>query len=134
MSISDPIANMLTKIRNASNARHEKVDIPSSKLKVEIIKIFKNEGFIKNFKLVDDKKQGLIRIFLKYQNDQLRTPVITNIKRVSKPGLRQYSGNTELPRIYNGMGTVVVSTSKGVLTDKKAREQSVGGEILCYIW
>ena len=125
---------MLTKIRNASNARHEKVDVPSSKLKVEIIKIFKNEGFIKNFKLVDDKRQGLIRIFLKYQNDQQKTPVITNIKRVSKPGLRQYSSTAELPRIYNGMGTVVVSTSRGVLTDKKAREQSVGGEILCYIW
>lgn len=134
MSVSDPIANMLTKIRNASNARHEKVDIPSSKLKVEIIKIFKNEGFIKNFKLVDDKKQGIIRIFLKYQNDQEKTPVISNIKRISTPGLRKYSNTSELPRIYNGMGTVVVSTSKGVITDKKAREQNVGGEIVCYIW
>lgn len=134
MSISDPIANMLTKIRNASSARHEKVEVPGSKLKVEIIKIFKNEGFIKNFKLVDDKKQGLIRIFLKYQNDQRKTPVITNIERVSRPGLRQYSGNAALPRIFNGMGTVVVSTSKGVLTDRKAREQGIGGEVLCYIW
>jgi len=134
LSISDPIANMLTKIRNASSARHEKVEVPGSKLKVEIIKIFKNEGFIKNFKLVDDKKQGLIRIFLKYQNDQRKTPVITNIERVSRPGLRQYSGNAALPRIFNGMGTVVVSTSKGVLTDRKAREQGIGGEVLCYIW
>jgi len=125
---------MLTKIRNASSARHEKVEVPGSKLKVEIIKIFKNEGFIKNFKLVDDKKQGLIRIFLKYQNDQRKTPVITNIERVSRPGLRQYSGNAALPRIFNGMGTVVVSTSKGVLTDRKAREQGIGGEVLCYIW
>lgn len=134
MSISDPIANMLAKIKNASMARHEKVDIPSSKLKVEIVKIFKNEGFVKNFKLVDNSKQGLIRIFLKYQADQKKTPVIQGIDRISKPGLRKYVGAGEVPRIYNGMGTVVVSTSKGVLTDRKAREKNVGGEVICCIW
>ncbi len=125
---------MLTKVRNASNARHEKVDIPGSKMKIEIIKIFKNEGFIKNFKLLEDKKQGIIRIFLKYEADQEKTPVIRGITRVSKPGLRKYTGKAEMPRLFNGMGTVVVSTSKGVLTDRKAREQGVGGELVCYIW
>jgi len=125
---------MLTKVRNASNARHEKVDIPGSKMKIEIVKIFKNEGFIKNFKLLEDKKQGIIRIFLKYEADQEKTPVIRGITRVSKPGLRKYTGKAEMPRLFNGMGTVVVSTSKGVLTDRKAREQGVGGELVCYIW
>lgn len=134
MSVSDSIADMLTKVRNASNARHEKVDIPGSKMKIEIIKIFKNEGFIKNFKLLEDKKQGIIRIFLKYEADQEKTPVIRGITRVSKPGLRKYTGKAEMPRLFNGMGTVVVSTSKGVLTDRKAREQGVGGELVCYIW
>lgn len=134
MSVSDSIADMLTKVRNASNARHEKVDIPGSKMKIEIVKIFKNEGFIKNFKLLEDKKQGIIRIFLKYEADQEKTPVIRGITRVSKPGLRKYTGKAEMPRLFNGMGTVVVSTSKGVLTDRKAREQGVGGELVCYIW
>lgn len=134
MSISDPISDMITKIRNASRAGHEKVEIPGSKLKVEIVKIFKNEGFIKNFKLADDGKQGVIKIFLKYAGDQSKTPVINDIQRVSKPGRRQYVGKDSLPRIFNGMGTCVVSTSHGVLTDRKAREQGVGGEVLCYIW
>lgn len=134
MSVSDSIADMLTKVRNASNARHEKVDILGSKMKIEIVKIFKNEGFIKNFKLVEDKKQGIIRIFLKYEADQVRTPVIRGITRVSKPGLRKYTGKQEMPRLFNGMGTVIVSTSKGVLTDRKAREQGVGGELVCFIW
>lgn len=128
----DPIADMLTKIRNASFARHEKVDIPLSKLKLEIIKIFKNEGYIKNFKLVEENKKPVIRIFLKY--DQNNKPVITNLKRVSKPGLRIYRGKNDIPRIFNGLGTTVISTSRGVLTGKKAREQGIGGEVLCYIW
>ena len=134
MSISDSIADMLTRVRNASNARHEKVDVPASKMKVEIIKIFKNEGFIKNFKLIEDDKQGEIRIFLKYEADQNKTPVIRGISRVSRPGLRKYTGKKDMPRLYNGMGTIIVSTSRGVLTDRKAREYGVGGEIICSIW
>jgi len=132
VSQSDPIADMLTVIRNANMIKQEKVDIPASKLKMEIIKIFKNEGFIKNFKLIDDDKKSYIRVYLKY------TPngecVIHNLKRVSKPGLRIYRRNREIPRIFNGYGTSIISTSKGVLTDKKAREQNVGGEVLCFIW
>jgi small subunit ribosomal protein S8 len=123
---------MLTVIRNANRGKMEKVDIPASKLKMEIIKIFKNEGYIKNFKLIDDDSKSYIRVYLKY------TPrgesVIHDLQRASKPGLRIYRRRTDLPRIYNGFGTSIVSTSKGVLTDKKAREQNVGGEILCYIW
>lgn len=134
MSISDPIADMLTKVRNASNARHEKVDVPASKMKIEIIKIFKNEGYIKNFKLLEDKKQGGIRVFLKYEADQTKTPVIRGLTRISKPGLRKYTGKKDMPRLFNGMGTVIVSTSRGVFTDRKAREHGVGGEIICYIW
>ena len=134
MSVSDSIADMLTKVRNASNARHEKVDIPGSKMKIEIVKILKNEGFIKNFKLIEDKKQGVIRIFLKYEADQDKTPVIRGITRVSKPGLRKYTGKDDMPRLFNGMGTVIVSTSRGVLTDRKAREQGIGGEPVCYVW
>ena len=132
MSQSDPIADMLTVLRNANRGKKEKVDIPASKLKMEIIKIFKNEGYIKNFKLIDDDRRSYIRVYLKY------TPkgesVIHDLQRASKPGLRMYRRKHELPRIFNGYGTSIVSTSKGVLTDKKAREQNVGGEILCYIW
>jgi len=125
---------MLTKVRNASNARHEKVDIPASKMKMEIVRILKAEGFIKNFKLLEDKKQGILRLYLKYESDQIKTPVIRGITRISKPGLRKYSGKKDLPRLFNGMGTVIVSTSQGVLTDRKAREQGLGGEIVCYVW
>ncbi len=132
MSLSDPIANMLTVIRNANKVRKEKVDIPASKLKMEIIKIFKNEGYIKNFKLIEEKEKSYIRVYLKY------TPagesVIHDLKRVSRPGLRVYKKNNDLPRIYNGFGTSIISTSQGVLTDKKAREKRVGGEVLCCIW
>ena len=132
MSLSDLIANMLAVIRNANNVRKEKVDIPASKLKMEIIKIFKNEGYIKNFKLIEEKEKSYIRVYLKY------TPagesVIHDLKRVSRPGLRVYKKNNDLPRIYNGFGTSIISTSQGVLTDKKAREKRVGGEVLCCIW
>jgi small subunit ribosomal protein S8 len=132
VSLSDPIANMLTVIRNANRVKKEKVDIPSSKLKMEIIKIFKNEGYIKNFKLIEEGERSYIRIYLKY------TPtgqsIIHNLLRVSKPGLRVYRKKHELPRIYNGFGTSIISTSKGVLTDKKAREKNLGGEVICYIW
>jgi len=132
VSLSDPIANMVTVIRNANRGKKEKVDIPSSKLKMEIIKIFKNEGYIKNFKLIDENKKSYIRVYLKYTTDG--GCVIHDLQRVSKPGLRVYRKKHELPRILNGFGISIISTSKGVLTDKKARENSVGGEVLCYIW
>ena len=129
MSLSDPISDMLTILRNANQAKKEKVDIPASKLKMEVIKIFKNEGYIK---IIEEGNRSYIRIYLKY------TPagkgIIHNLRRVSKPGLRVYKRKNELPRIFNGFGTSIISTSKGVLTDKKAREQDVGGEVICYIW
>jgi small subunit ribosomal protein S8 len=124
---------MISMIKNASQARHEKVEIPLSKVKIEMIKIFKNEGFIRNFKLVELKNINYIRVFLKYADDNQK--VITNIKRVSKQGKRVYKKAKDIPRILNGLGVVIVSTSKGILTGKKAREEvNVGGEILCYIW
>ena len=132
MSVSDPVADMLTKIRNAGMARHEKVDIPTSKLKLEIVKILKTEGYIKNFKKVNQEGKNFIRIFLKYDDEN--NPVIHGLIRVSKPGRRIYSGYQEMPRIYNGFGTVIVSTSTGVTTGKKAVEKKVGGELLCTIW
>ncbi len=132
MSLSDPIADMLTVIRNANKVKKEKVDIPSSKLKLEIIKILKNEGYIKNFKLIEEGKKSYIRVYLKY------TPtgesVIHDLQRVSKPSLRVYRKKNQIPRVFNGYGTSIISTSKGVLTDKKARENNVGGEVICYIW
>ncbi len=132
MSISDPIADMLTKIRNAGMARHEKVDIPTSKLKLEIVKILKTEGFIKNFKKINQDGANTIRVFLKY--DELTVPVIHGIQKVSTPGRRVYAGYKNLPRVYNGYGTLIVSTSIGVTTGKKAAEKKVGGEIICTVW
>ena len=132
MSASDPVADMLTKVRNAAIARHEKVDIPASKLKLEIIKILKTEGYIKNFKKVQEDGHSIIRIFLKY--DDNNEPVIHGGKKISTPGRRVYSGYKDLPRVYNGYGTVIVSTSSGVTTGKKASEKMVGGELVCTIW
>ncbi|MCI6799482.1 MAG: 30S ribosomal protein S8 [Spirochaetia bacterium] len=132
MSASDPVADMLTKIRNAAQARHEKVDIPVSKLKLEIVKILKTEGYIKNFKKVQEDNKSVIRIFLKY--DEVNAPVIHGLEKISKPGRRVYSGYKDLPRVYNGYGTVIVSTSSGVTTGKKAAEKMVGGELVCTIW
>ncbi len=132
MSQSDPIGDMLTVIRNANRGKKEKVDIPASKLKMEIVKIFKNEGFIKNFKLIEDDQKSYIRVYLKYSTSG--ESVIHDLQRVSKPGLRIYRKRDQLPRYFNGYATSVISTSRGVLTDKKAREQNVGGEVLCYIW
>ncbi|MFA5513841.1 MAG: 30S ribosomal protein S8 [Sphaerochaetaceae bacterium] len=133
MAISDPVADMLTKIRNASMAKHEKVEIPSSKMKLQIVKILKNEGYIKNFKKVVNK-EGLstIRIFLKY--DEHQNPVLHGIDRISTPGRRVYSGYRDMPRVFNGYGVVVVSTSSGIITGKKASEKKVGGELICSIW
>ena len=132
MSTSDPIADMLTKVRNAVQARHEKVDVSTSKLKLEIVKILKTEGYIKNFKKVQEEGHSIIRIFLKY--DEANAPVIHGIEKISTPGRRIYSGYKELPRVLNGYGTLIVSTSSGVTTGKKASEKMVGGELICSIW
>jgi len=132
MSVTDPIADMLTKIRNASMAKFERVDIPSSKLKVEIVKILKNEGFIKTFKKITQDGKNQIRIFLKY--DEENTPVLHGLQRLSKPGRRVYTSYQGMPRVFNGYGTLIVTTSRGVITGKKAAEQKIGGELICSVW
>ncbi len=132
MSMSDPIADMLTRIRNGIIASFDTVDVPSSKLKINIAKILKSEGFIKNYKLIADKKQGLIRIFLKY--DENGEPVIGGLKRVSRCSCRVFAKKDEVPMVLNGFGINVLSTSKGVMTDKQARKLGIGGEILCSVW
>jgi small subunit ribosomal protein S8 len=132
MSVTDPVADMLTKIRNANMARFEKVDISTSKLKLEITKILKNEGYIKNFKKVVQDEKSYLRIFLKYKEDG--NPIIHGIKRVSKPGRRMYRGYKQMPRVFNGYGTLIISTSVGVTTGRKAVEKKVGGEMLCTVW
>ncbi|WP_077304137.1 30S ribosomal protein S8 [Terribacillus halophilus] len=132
MVMTDPIADMLTRIRNANTVRHEKLELPASKLKKDVADILKREGFIRDYEFVEDDKQGVLRIFLKYGKNDER--VITGIKRISKPGLRVYAKADEIPRVLNGLGIAVVSTSKGVLSDKEAREQAVGGEVLAYVW
>ncbi|GEN31988.1 small subunit ribosomal protein S8 [Cerasibacillus quisquiliarum] len=132
MVMTDPIADMLTRIRNASEVRHEKLELPASKMKKEIADILKREGFVRDYELIEDNKQGVLRIFLKYGPNDER--VITGLKRISKPGLRVYAKATEVPRVLNGLGIAIVSTSKGVLSDKEARAQAVGGEVLAYVW
>ena len=130
MQITDPIADMLTRIRNANNAKHDTVDVPASNMKKSIAQILLDEGYIKNYQLIDDGTQGIIRITLKY-NQPNKEKVITGLRRVSKPGLRMYAGADELPRVIKGLGIAIVSTSKGVMTDKAAR---VGGEVLAFVW
>ncbi|MFC0525726.1 30S ribosomal protein S8 [Pontibacillus salicampi] len=132
MVMTDPIADMLTRIRNANMVRHEKLEVPASNLKKEVADILKREGFVRDYEFVEDNKQGILRIFLKYGANNER--VITGLKRISKPGLRVYAKADEVPRVLNGLGIAVVSTSNGVLTDKEARQQAVGGEVLAYIW
>ena len=132
MHITDPIADMLTRIRNANNAKHDTVDVPASNMKKSIAQILLEEGYIKNFQLIDDGTQGVIRITLKY--GAAKEKVISGLRRVSKPGLRVYAGAEELPRVLRGLGIAIVSTSKGVMTDKKAREAHVGGEVLAFVW
>ncbi|MDN4076172.1 30S ribosomal protein S8 [Fictibacillus terranigra] len=132
MVMTDPIADMLTRIRNANTVRHDKLEVPGSTIKKEIAEILKREGFVRDVEYIEDNKQGMIRIFLKYGSNNER--VITGLKRISKPGLRVYAKSTELPRVLGGLGIALVSTSKGVLTDKEARQQQVGGEVLAYIW
>ena len=133
MQITDPIADMLTRIRNANNAKHDTVDVPASNMKKAIAQILLDEGYIKNFQLVSDGAQGVIRISLKYNNPG-KEKVITGLRRVSKPGLRVYAGAEELPRVLRGLGIAIVSTSKGVMTDKAARAAHVGGEVLAFVW
>ena len=132
MQISDVIADMLTRIRNANDAKHDTVDIPASNLKKSIAQILLEEGYIKNFQIVEDGKQGIIRVTLKYAAGKQK--VINGLRRVSKPGLRIYSNCEDMPRVMNGLGIAIVSTSKGVMTDKKARQANVGGEILAFVW
>ena len=132
MQISDVIADMLTRIRNANDAKHESVDVPASNLKKSIAQILLDEGYIKNFQIVEDGKQGIIRVTLKYAAGKQK--VIHGLKRVSKPGLRIYSNCEDMPRVMNGLGIAIVSTSKGVRTDKKARQANVGGEVLAFVW
>ena len=131
MNITDPIADMLTRIRNANKERHETVDIPASKMKKTIAEILLEEGYIKSFEEIEGNGQGIIRITLKYVNKQ---KVITGLKRISRPGLRVYANKEELPRVLGGIGTALISTSKGIMTDKKARQEGVGGEVLAFVW
>lgn len=132
MVMTDPIADMLTRIRNANMVRHEKLEVPASKIKKDIAEILKREGFVRDVEFIEDNKQGIIRIFLKYGGNNER--VITGLKRISKPGLRVYAKTGEVPRVLNGLGIAIVSTSQGVLTDKEARAKQVGGEVLAYVW
>lgn len=132
MQITDTIADMLTRIRNANDAKHASVDIPASNMKKQIAQILLDEGYIKSFKVIDDNKQGIIRVTLKYTEN--KGQVITGLRRVSKPGLRIYSNCKDMPKVMRGLGIAIISTSKGIMTDKKARELNVGGEVLAFIW
>jgi len=132
MSMTDSLADMLTRIRNAQRAGHDRVEIPASKLKMGVAKVLKKEGFIKNYKLIQDKKQGVLRIYLRYTDEN--APIIRGIKKVSRPGRRVYSGYKDIPPMHAGFGVVILSTSKGIITDREARGQKLGGELLCQVW
>ncbi len=132
MAMSDPIADMLTRIRNAGKAKFNSVDIPGSRMKTEMAKVLKEEGYIRNFKFLKDNKQGVLRIYLKY--DEKQKPVIYNLERVSKPSRRVYLRSRDVKPVYNGLGIAVLSTSRGIMTDKRARQENIGGEVLCTIW
>ncbi len=132
MQVTDPIADMLTRIRNANSAKHDTVDVPASNMKKEIARILNDEGYIKGFQIIDDGKQGVIKVSLKYGANKEK--VISGLKRISKPGLRVYVGRDELPRVLRGLGIAIMSTSKGVMTDKAARTENVGGEVLAFVW
>lgn len=132
MVMTDPIADFLTRIRNANMVMHEKVEIPASKTKKAIADILKNEGFIKDFEYIEDGKQGIIRVYLKYGSNKEK--VISGLKRISKPGLRVYCKKDEVPRVLGGLGIAVISTSQGIMTDKEARKTGLGGEVICYVW
>ena len=130
--MTDPIADMLTRIRNANTVKHETVDVPASNIKKEIVRILLEEGFVRGYDVIEDEKQGIIRIQLKY--GQTGERVISGLKRISKPGMRVYADKHEVPRVLNGLGISIISTSKGILTDKQARKEYVGGEVICYVW
>ncbi len=132
MVMTDPIADFLTRIRNANTVMHEKVEIPASKMKKTLAEILKNEGFVKGYEYIEDGKQGIIRIYLKYGPNGER--VITGLKRISKPGLRVYCKKDEIPKVLGGLGIAIISTSKGIMTDKEARKAGLGGEVICYVW
>ena len=132
MSMTDPLADMLTRIRNACSAKHPRVDVPASKLKREVARVLAESRFIDNFAFIEDGKQGILRLYLRY--DQNDNSIIRGLERISKPGLRQYAGKADVPRVLRGLGIAIVSTSKGVMTDKQARMNGVGGEILCSVW
>ena len=132
MVMTDPVADLLTRVRNANMVHHEKVEIPASKMKKAIAEIFKSDAYIREFEFIDDGKQGIIRVYLKYGPNKEK--VITGLKRISKPGLRVYAKKDEVPKVLSGLGTAVISTSKGVMADKDARQQGLGGEVICYIW
>ena len=132
MQITDSIADLLTRIRNASKSKHETVDIPASNVKKSIVEILVNEGYVRKYSVIDDGKQGIIRVTLKY--DENKKPIISGLKRVSKPGLRIYSNVEDMPKVMKGLGIAIISTSKGVMTDRQARKENVGGEVLAFIW
>jgi len=132
MSVSDPIADMLTCIRNAVGARHRRVDVPASRIKSEIAQVLLRENYVQNIRRIEDKKQGVLRIYLRYDTEE--KSIITGLKRVSTPGRRVYVGRHDVPRVQGGMGTAIVSTSQGILTDKEARQRGLGGELLCMVW
>jgi small subunit ribosomal protein S8 len=132
MVMTDPIADMLTRIRNASSVRHNTVDIPASKMKLELARILKDEGFVREYEVINNSKPSVIRIFLKYGPQKEK--VISGIKRISKPGLRVYAGKDEVPKVLGGLGCAILSTSEGILTDKQCRQKGIGGEVICYIW
>ena len=132
MTMTDPIADMLTRIRNANVVKHETVDVPASNMKKELARILLEEGFVRGYDVIEDGKQGIIRIQLKY--GQTGERVISGLKRISKPGMRVYAAKNEVPRVLNGLGISIISTSKGVLTDRQARKENVGGEVICYVW
>lgn len=131
MAVTDPISDLLTRIRNASRAKHLRVDIPSSNMKKQLVSILKEQNFVEDFTEIEDTKQNILRVVLKYRNG---VPAILGLRRVSTPGLRIYKNADKLPRVYNGLGVAVISTSKGLLTDKQAKTQAIGGEVVCYIW
>lgn len=132
MTMTDPIADMLTRIRNANVVKHETVDVPASNMKKELARILLEEGFIRGYDVIEDGKQGIIRIQLKY--GQAGERVISGLKRISKPGMRVYAANQEIPKVLNGLGISIISTSKGIITDRQARKENVGGEVICYVW
>ena len=132
MSMTDPVADLLTRIRNAILAKYNRVDIPASGLKIDLAKVLKAEGYIKNYKVIKDHRQGILRVYLRY--DEKAEPIIQGLKRVSRPGRRIYSPSKEMPKVLNGLGINIVSTSKGLMTDRQARTENMGGEVLCSVW